>query len=196
MVRLLASPLPPRSNFIYGYAQTSDHEAAVLERSASLLHTGLAPRIAIAAQEAATGNPGSDVWVARLERLKIQTPDIVLVPQLPRPDSLNTLTETQSFVQYAKDQHWRTVTIVAPAFHLPRAYITAVSVARRMYPALQVYPVPAMLQDWNEVATHSQGVLRARRDELLRGEFERIHRYFEKGDLLHWSVALQYLRYQ
>ncbi|CAK0794288.1 unnamed protein product [Prorocentrum cordatum] len=75
--------------------------------------------------------------------------------------------------------------VLAPAFHLLRASLTAGSVARREYPELRLHPVAGAPLPWHEAAQHSQGALGTRAD-FIDAELGRIARYTAKGDILPW----------
>ena len=46
---------------------------------------------------------------------------------------------------------------------------------------------------WNENVLHSQGVLKAKRRQLIQTELERITKYQNKGDLASTDSVLNYL---
>lgn len=108
----------------------------------------------------------------------------------------NSLNEAQTVVRKCRALRARSLVIASPPFHLPRALLTALSVARREYPSLRVYAVAGgrPLGWWAEEAAHSQGVLVGRRVDLFAAEVERIGRYAAKGDLLSPAEGLAELR--
>jgi hypothetical protein len=71
--------------------------------------------------------------------------------------------------------------------------MTAVTVALREYPDLQLYSYPGVALPWQAGVVHSQGQTRGTRSELIAGEFERIRKYHEKGDLASVEEVLDYL---
>lgn len=99
---------------------------------------------------------------------------------------IHTLVEAETVVRHAKSRAWRSLAVLAPSFHLPRAAMTTASVALREYPELRLYPVAGAAQPWQEEAAHSQGMLGVRVD-FIDTEIERIVRYTGKGDIAPWD---------
>ncbi len=58
---------------------------------------------------------------------------------------------------------------------------------------LLLYSRPGSPQSWDETVVHSQGVLKARRAELIKAEMERIEKYRDKGDLASDDEIIRYL---
>lgn len=176
----------------YLFSQTVDNQSSVLDAGAHLMQRGSVERLMIWGSEAQVGYPGSSLWRAELAERGVPSTSIDLVGEGDgRP--LNTLTESEGVVEYARAEGLKRVVVVAPPFHQVRAFVTAVSVALRAYPTLDLYSFPGRPLSWNETVIHSQGVLRDRRAALISAEVERIHRYREKGDLVSPSVVLDYL---
>ena len=107
----------------------------------------------------------------------------------------NSLTEAQTVVRACRELGVRALVIVSPAFHLPRALLTALSVAEREYSGLRVYAHPGGRAAgwWDEEVAHSQGVVRGVRAALCTGEVERIRIYSAKGDIVAPARALELL---
>lgn len=95
---------------------------------------------------------------------------------------VHTLAEAELVVRLAKRRGWRTLLVVAPSFHLPRAAATTASVSMREHAELRVFAHPGAPLPWEEEARHSQG-MRATRSEFLDSELDRIERYMVKGDI-------------
>eukprot|EP00747_Dinoflagellata_sp_TGD_P072138 gnl/TRDRNA2_/TRDRNA2_157350_c0_seq5.p1 gnl/TRDRNA2_/TRDRNA2_157350_c0~~gnl/TRDRNA2_/TRDRNA2_157350_c0_seq5.p1 ORF type:complete len:103 (+),score=21.96 gnl/TRDRNA2_/TRDRNA2_157350_c0_seq5:51-359(+) len=79
-------------------------------------------------------------------------------------------------------KRWKSLIVVAPPFHLPRAAMTAASVAKKEHPSLRIYPFAGAPLLWEEQAGHSQGMLGTRL-EFLDSELARIELYTSKGDI-------------
>lgn len=95
---------------------------------------------------------------------------------------IHTLVEAELAVNHAKEKGIRSLLVVAVPFHLPRAAMTAASVALRRFPELRIYSQPGAPLAWRETAVHSQGMV-ASRLEFLDAEMDRIERYTAKGDI-------------
>merc|ERR1712187_1075408 len=95
---------------------------------------------------------------------------------------IHTLVEAETVVRHVKKKGWKSLAIVAPAFHLVRAALTTASVALREYPELQLVPYAGSPLIWEEASAHSQGMVGVRA-EFLKSELTRIERYSRKGDI-------------
>jgi len=118
---------------------------------------------------------------------------VELIPFEPT-DMIHTLNEAECAVRFAKAAGAAHLTVLAPPFHLPRCFLTTVSVAAREAPGLKVYAVQGSPQPWNEHARHSQGKVVGTRLSFIDGEIDRINRYTTKGDLLPIPAVLEYLK--
>jgi hypothetical protein len=107
--------------------------------------------------------------------------------------SINTLTESEALIQFAKEKGFGDLVVVSPPFHQLRAFMTAVSVALRIHPKLEIYSFPGAAMPWMEVAVHSQGTLQTSRRQLIHEELARINTYQKKGDLAQFETVLEYL---
>lgn len=181
---------------VYLFGQTSDNQSSVLRRGKELWEKGLAGSILINDGEDKHGYPGFELW--RQELLRMRVDDKVVIPLRARiiEESVNTLTEAQVLVRYARSLGWKRIYITAAPFHQLRAFITIVSVALREYPELAIYNAVGTHLDWFEEAHHSQGTLRNIRTELIKTELERIERYHKKGDLVSPEEILAYLEWR
>ena len=71
--------------------------------------------------------------------------------------------------------------------------MTTVTAALWDYPELKLYSQPGRAQPWDEVVTHSQGVLQATRAELIAAEQGRIDKYTAQGNLAERESIQKYL---
>ena len=108
------------------------------------------------------------------------------------PGKLNTFTEAEALVAHSQAQGTNSWYAVAAQFHMLRGFISAASVAIRQLPSLNVFAYHGANQDWDEVATHSQGVVKGTRRELIESEMKRIQAYTAKGDLESAQKVLEY----
>lgn len=98
----------------------------------------------------------------------------------------------QAMVRFAKEEGMQNVVIVAPQFHLMRAFMSAVVATAVYYPQLRIHPRLGEL-DWNAPVRHSQGKVIGTPDELLVGEIARIFLYQGRGLLSTPEEALAHL---
>ncbi len=192
LVRLFGEPVPLEVDVAYLFGETADNEMSVLHRAIGLYQTQWAPKLVIPGIGAIAGYPGKWAWASKLVEYGVPSEAIAFAGGVEQTVS-NCYTEAVHFVALAKASGWQRVAVIAPHFHLPRCFITMVSVALRDPLALQLYAVPGMPLPWQETVVHNQGVVNARRADLIASEFDRIAKYTEKGDLLPVARILEYL---
>jgi hypothetical protein len=118
---------------------------------------------------------------------------IAAVPMEPT-EILHTLIESRAVVRFARAKAYEDVMVISAPFHQERAFMTMVTAALCDYPRLKLYSHPGRTQPWDEVVTHSQGILEGTRAELIAAEQERIEKYIGQGDLASRETVLDYLR--
>lgn len=192
---VLNDPPPPWKNVAgaYIFGQTSDNEISVLTRAKEIERSmPLDKRIFLCDGETDHGYPGFETWHRALLEQGVSLDRVGRVVT-PHDQNINTLSEAESLIRLARHMKWQGIVIIAPPFHQLRAFMTTVSVASRAYPELSIYNQVGMPLDWSENVRHSQGTTTGTRREILRGEFDRIEKYQEKGDLLSPDEVLLYL---
>jgi hypothetical protein len=192
LIRSLCDTLPVRVDGVYLFAQTQDNQESVLNKGRQLLQDGITEKLIIDQTAARSGYLGYEVWqqqllaggvaAANLEGLVIDD-DILL----------HTRSEAEALINWALQQRYQDLLVVASPFQQPRAFMTAISAALLAYPALRLYSLPGDALPWLEPAVHSQGQAKALRKDLIDGEQERIEKYQAKGDLASYAQVLQYL---
>ena len=188
------SDAPPRLSVpaAYIFGQTPDNEGSVLKAAARLIASNSAELLLIPESRPWSGYGGDAHWRSVLPALGVPPERIASVPTRGF-DNRNTLTEAMSLAGVVAAAGWRDLSILAPPFHLLRAFVTTASVFTRRLPDVRVYAAAGLPQPWLDPAVHSQGTLRAPRSELLGCEFDRLVRYRRKGDLLGPGEILAYL---
>lgn len=188
----IACPTKPGLAYLFG--ETIYNEEPSLDAGSEIAKTGVP--IAILDYPPYAGYPGvSFVQKGLLERgvpneHMFPLPN-VLMPGFPDP---NTHTEAAAFIRFAKERGARIAVAVAPPLHLVRAALTAISAVRQNYPELRVYFRAAKSLDWTkDRIRHSQGIAEGTRLELLRGELDRLRRYYSQGDLCTLREAIDYI---
>jgi hypothetical protein len=137
------------------------------------------------------GYAGFGVWKDRLIEMGIEGNQI-LSAHLCADDN-NTLTEAEAVVKFAKRSNSKSMIVSATPFHQIRAFMTTVRVTLAEYPQLKVYSLPGEALPWSEMVIHSQGLLPAKRSELIAAEFAGINEYSQKGDLISFDKVIAYL---
>jgi len=193
LFRVLCDTRPPAvTDGAYLFGQTTDNQESVFAAAGQLLTAMLTRRVLLPHTEPMSGYPGFRAWQQALHGQGIGDLQIEGVTGIAST-MLHTLIEAEALVRFANVRGYRSLYLVAPPFHLPRAFMTVVTVARREYPSLQLYSFPGTTLPWQQSVAHSQGQTRGTRSELIHGELERIRIYHEKGDLASVEDVLDYL---
>lgn len=187
-LRVMADSFPKGCDAAYLFGQTKDSKTSVLNKGSELYYNGYAKHVALTALGATNGYPGYDSWREGLWKLGLGDNTIVPIPVTEEPVP-NTFTEAVEFVRHAKAKGWKSVVCVAPAFHLPRAFLGMVTALNAEYPELRAYACQGAPMGWNDPVTHSQGVQQGSRAELVYAEFGKLLSY---ENLLHPCAALEY----
>ncbi len=189
LFRILSDPrsaAPPDAAYLFGQTidnQESSFAAATRSEAIDLLLLDTEPR---------SGYPGFQAWRGELLKSGFNANRIQPVP-MPDDLVLNSRTESIALMEYCRAEEIRTLEIIAPPFHQPRAFMTAVTIALEENLDLAIHSRPGKAFCWSAVATHSQGELEATRAGLIHTELERIEIYQAKGDLASNEAVLDYL---
>tara|TARA_B100000459_G_scaffold143994_1_gene106167 strand:- start:188 stop:865 length:678 start_codon:yes stop_codon:yes gene_type:complete len=198
VVRAVGDTPPPHRQsrlVLYGATLTEDNSPAVVNGLDSLCH--LYPDAVVAVNNVTNGKlarpintmvDGSELRVrleTRLRRRGVKPPPFIIFPW--QRSDINTLTEMDVLVAWlraAQPPNARLV-VVSTAFHLPRAFLSALTAADALSGRpISVYAHAGPPLPWAQHAVHSQGELTGTRQELLVAEMRRIRTYIAKGDLL------------
>ena len=174
------------------YSQTKDNQNSVILAAKNILYNKLAKKILFIKSGPIGGYPGFSTWTSELNKLGIQSNDMVGV-ELMKTKFLNTLIESQAFINYAVQKKYRSLYVVSSPFHQLRAFMTLVTVALRYYPDLLIFSYSGISLPWSDKVVHSQGTLLGARKDLIKAEFERIEKYKQKGDLSSETKIIEYL---
>ena len=193
LIRVLCDTRPPAvTDGAYLFGQTADNEESVFAAAGQLLTAMHTRRVLLPHTAPMSGYPGFKAWQLALQEQGIGNLQIEGVTGITSP-ILHTLIEAEALVRFAKARGYGSLYVVAPPFHQPRAFMTAVTAALREYPDLQLYSYPGAALPWQAEVAHSQGQTRGTRSELIAGELERIRKYHAQGDLASVEDVLEYL---
>lgn len=122
-------------------------------------------------------------------------PETAIV-QFPLSKRLPPCTDAEAIglVDFAKEQGWKSVYLVAPPMHQFRAFYSLASAIIKAGSDLVVWNWVTRIREWNERIIHSQSAPEDKRLNLLAGELEKIERYFRKGDHVPAREVLDYIR--
>lgn len=120
------------------------------------------------------------------------------IHEVPRSQNpWHTGTEAREFIKLAKHYRWKRALLIAPPFHMLRAFLNAVSQAIRQDVSVRLYCAPGPAQPWHEKALYSQGFVTQARIDLEDGEWERITRWYGNDlDLVPYEEVMSYLRWR
>ncbi len=189
-VRILCDTLPAFLDAGYIVCATRDNQLSSIDRIALLRAEGWIKKILVCHGHLKSGYSGSEFVLSMLISRAI-TKNVVIFDCWA--EEFNTFTETESLIMFAKYVGYKRIVISAPPFHQIRTFISCVSHAIKHYPELSLYSSPGIAMNWREKVTHSQGILEDTRANLIKGEWERLYRYHQKGDLVSSQEVLSYL---
>jgi hypothetical protein len=193
LLRVFCDVLPERADAAYLFAETEPNQESVFHAGRQLLENGQAGKLLISDCAPKSGYIGVHAYREAMVDYGIAAAAIEEVPMEPTP-ILHTLIEAQTVVRHAKAKGYRSLIVTSVPFHQERAFITVVSEVLREYTSLNVYSHVGRPQPWDEITTHSQGILRGTRAELIAEEQKRIDLYTAKGDLFPRAEIIAYLR--
>jgi hypothetical protein len=177
---------------VFLYSQTLDNQNSVLSAARQLLEYRLAQKVIISHSGPKSGYPGYPAWKKELQDRGVAE-ELILGVDLAGAASLNTLIEANAMIQFAKRKQYRDIYISAAPFHQLRAFMTSVTAALKYYPRINIYSYCGNALPWLDRVAHSQGETLGSRKELIHGEFGRILKYQNKGDLAADEAILNYL---
>lgn len=181
---LLSSLFPARYRGLIGYAvsETPDNEDHVLFMVADLLFRGEISRIAIMDPQSHIYNYGyaGPKKCSKALLAKGVKDDEILVIKSSAPIAMpHTFTEMQFVLPRLSEMGQEAILLIAPAFHLLRAYISAVSVVIQEKLPLKLYGARAVPNSWFVEVVHSQGKEKRRRDMLIVSELAKCIKYLD-----------------
>ena len=194
--RIYADYRDPRRGpleMLYVYSETLDNEDSTFLRAVEMADAGLIKRLGIAEASRGYGYEGFDHSVGRLRAFGWE--DRVPIVKFDQKEGINTLSEARALADWGRS-HSGDIGIVAPAFHLARAFMTTVSAIRE--DPVRVYAYPGVAIPWSERVVHSQGKLSNTRAGLLGDELQRLEKYraAECGNLMSARQVLDYLNWR
>jgi len=193
LLRILCDTIPSQVDAVYLFAQTEPNQESVFATARGLLHRKSVERIWISDCAAKSGYVGAPACREAMVRSGIPQGTIEEVPMEPT-EILHTQIEAHAVVRFAKARRLRSLIVTSAPFHQERAFMAVVTAALRECPPLKLYSLPGKARNWDEVVTHSQGILTGTRADLIESEQQRIDKYTAQGDLAARTEVLRYLR--
>ena len=187
--KILQIKAPDATDAAYLFTNTSDNQASVFEGAQKLYQRGIVDLFLIMDGPDDTGYPGAKEWLSHLQKY-IPKKNIKLV-EFKNSENLNTYSESQNVVMYARKNKIDALHIVAAPFHMLRAFMTIASEAIKENAGLRVYPWYGSELDWERSVLHSQGRETATRRQFVRKEMQKIRSYqIKPGNIMPtWEIT-------
>lgn len=176
----------------YLFGETRDNQSSVLKAAVFLYGLGPVKKLGLCGLSEGHGYPGFENWRDELVEMGVKKEGIFSVPPSDKfPPSTDA--EAWGLINYAKSNGWKNIFVIAPPLHQLRAFVSTVSAVIKSKSNLMVYSFPGIPQSWEEHITHSQGILKGTRSELLGDELAKIEKYYKNGDLVSAADVLEYM---
>lgn len=199
-------PISGKFAIVYNFSETTDNEISGFRKVVELAQTRSMNQLGICSGSTECGYAGFDHSMRRLQALglgQIVSPRAGSEPSATRVEAIhvqgnvNTGSEAEALVRYGASLGGD-IGIVAPAFHLVRAFTTTVSAMVRLDKMQRVYAIAGAPLPWTESVRHSQGTLENTRADLLADELKRLEKYRaeEYGSMLNAKSVLEYLNWR
>lgn len=133
-------------------------------------------------------NPGMDYYIDQLEQRSV--PNILS----PREPGYHTRTETDGFVEIAKEHGWRSAVVIAQPHQLLRIMLGTVTVMAKTGYWMEVYTAAPQSVQWLLVTRTNQGRQEETRIENAQRELLRIPDYQKRGHLATLEELMDYLK--
>lgn len=181
----------------YLFAQTADNEKSEFQTAQQMQQEELANTFWVVDSIEAEGFPGYANWRQGLgEMVGYEHVKPLPIPAdvkerfwkeayldaktglwIPAHCNVNTLSESQSLVAFAKAQQKLFWNAVSTQFHFLRAYMTLASQIIQSGGGVNAYCYPSIILPWDEVVAHSQGAQVMTRAELVKADMAKIPTY-------------------
>lgn len=188
---------PKRGPFkmAYIYTNTPDNEDSSFLKAIELVNVGTVESLGTGEGNRGRGYEGYDHSIKRLRTLGLKNEMPVM--KFGIGEHLHTGSEAQMLAEYARSIDGD-IAIIAPPFHLVRAFMTTITAFKRNGVSARAYAVPGVPLPWLQEATHSQGLVKNIRAELLIGELQRLEKYRtpEFGGMLSAQEVIDYLNWR
>lgn len=167
---------PSFTKGIYVFIETEDNWGSAFRAASGLIKRDAATEVYSVWHKKWKGSPGYEKWKDKLERfVGFGRVKYIGLDDLRR---VNTLSESMALIRFANENQMDSFYLVAPPFHMLRAFMTAVSVAISYGVKINLFAYPGVPQDLNQIVAHSQGEVRkSRRDIFETEELPRIKTY-------------------
>lgn len=198
MPRIYADYRDPRRGplaLTYLYSETTDNEDSNFLKAVELQRGGYLRSLGMCRGSTENGYAGFEHSVERLKAFSFKETTEIL--PIDVAGNVNTGTEAAALADACRMLKGD-LGIIAPPFHLMRAFMTTVTAIQRIKLPLRVYAIPGATAPWSEYVRHSQGTLENTRAGLITDELARLERYRaqEYGSMISAQEAISYLNWR
>ena len=183
-----------RPSFVHGiylFVEHEDNEDSSFKGVIELIDKNAAAEIFLMNHGKYAGSPGYMHWHEKLE--KYVGSGRIRPIRIDNPLGINTMSESIALLRYAYEEKRKSFYLVAPPFHILRAFMTAASVAIRHGSEINFFAYPGAPQDLNKSVKHSQGKGPFPRWKWFELELESIRTYSSQKDLEPIQRIIQYM---
>ena len=184
----------------YVFSETVSNQDSGFMRAVELAKSREIQSVGLAEGALGHGYEGFDHSVQRLRQLGWN--DEVPIVKIDVGGNVNTRSEADMLVDYVRGlaggRRPSDVCIIAPPFHLVRAFITTITPVVRNSIPLRAYAVPGVPLPWTAIAAHSQGTTADTRCNLLKSELTLLETYraAQYGSMLNAEEIENYLTWR
>lgn len=169
---------------IYVFIETEDNWGSSFRAASDLIKKNAAAEVFSVYHKKLKGSPGYEKWKDKLERY-VGFGRVRYI-ELNDLRGVNTLSESVALVRFAYETKRKSFYLVAPPFHMLRAFMTAASIAINHRSEINFFAYPGAQQDLNQSVRHSQGSGPFPRWKWFELELESIKKYSDAQDI--WSI--------
>lgn len=190
---LLSDPPPNwRVNGILFHGRSFGGDEGLFELAGELV-TGVSSNAVVinGDEEGAGYKPGTFGWPGAKDyqpRLEKQGCKVYKSKPAPR-----TLEEGFCFSEFAQEEGWGRVIVIAQPFQLPRIMLTHLHVMKKRQYQMQIYPMAPKRVNWEKLCNGSQAADPVSLFDQISGELDRILEYQRQGNLASTSELIEYL---
>ena len=181
---------PRFTHGIYLFIEHENNEESSFKAAIELIDKNAAAEIFFVHHGKWAGSPGYGHWQEKLG--KFTGPGRIRPIKMDDIFGVNTLSESIALVRFAYEEKRKSFYLVAPPFHMLRAFMTAASVAIRHGSEINFFAYPGALQDLNQAVRHSQGKGPFPRWKWFELELETISNHSEKNNIPLPSGIIKY----
>jgi len=176
---------------VYLFSETFDNYDSSFKAASQLMARDAAPEVFIIYG----GGHGSPGYANLYDELSVFVDKGRIMPiNIDNPTGINTMSESIALVKFAYEEKRKLFYLVAPPFHMLRAFMTAASVAIRHGSEINFFAYPGAPQDLNKAVKHSQGRGPFPRWKWFELELESIKKYLEGKDIESIPKIIKYMQ--